>query len=234
MKKRDHILFLIARRIWRLFPRAPRVRFWVWWGNIFPYQKITYKGKVLSWGRDRTAAYELLFPTAPLGKTILDVGCHTGFYCFEAASRGAKYCLGIDMDERRIAKGRVLVLQEEISNIDLVAADVRQYEFQRPFDIVLCLNLLQHMGTIDRIDELLTHLHQVAIERLILIVPLTTAPKLAYEYAFRDNIPYVLLSEKYFRARYGENVQVLTLPSFCYGPNRAAVIVNKVVIPSGA
>jgi ubiquinone/menaquinone biosynthesis C-methylase UbiE len=229
MNQSTYPLVPFARQLWRFLPLSVRVRFWVWWGGVFPYQRMTYKGKVLTWGRDRTTAYRILFPTAPKGKTILDVGCHTGFYCFEAASQGAKYCLGIDIEQRRIAKGQALILKHGLSNIDLVAGDVGRHDFNRAFDIVLCLNLLQHMKTIDRVEELLTHLHRVAKERLILIVPFTTRPGLAYEYGIRDSIPYVLLSAEYFRAKYGESVQILDLPPDCYGPNRAAVSVEKSV-----
>lgn len=225
--KRGRLLLLFARRLWRLLPTPVRFRFWAWWGSIFPYQRITYKGRVLAWGRDRTATFVLLFPAAPVGESILDVGCHTGFYCFEAASRGAKYCLGIDIDRGRIAKGRALIKKERIRDIDLVAADVRQYDFYRPFDTVLCLNLLQHMTTIDKVEILLTRLDRVAQERLILIVPVTTTPHLVYEHALRDNIPYLLLSEEYFGRRYGSGIHVVHLPHSCYGPNRIAVTVTK-------
>jgi hypothetical protein len=232
-KKRQPGL-LFARKLWRLFFKSVRIRFWKWWGSIFPYQRLTYKGKILAWGRDRAATYRLLFPTAPFGKTILDVGCHRGFYCFQAASEGAKYCLGIDIDPGRIGKGQALIQQERIPNIDLVAADIHRYNFNCSYDITLCLNLLQHLKTIDRVEELLTRLHQVATERLILVVPLTTTPGLSYEYALCDNMPYVLLSKQFFQKKYGEGVHVLDLPPFDYGPNRAAVIINKEVTTSAS
>jgi len=114
-------LFKMARSLWRLLPQPCRYQFWIWWSNVLPYQKIVYRGKVLQWGRDRTRVYRAVFPRAPVGKTILDVGCHTGFYCFMAASEGAKYCLGIDHSVSRIEKGMALIAKEGITNIELTS-----------------------------------------------------------------------------------------------------------------
>src|SRR5215469_15807753 len=93
----EEVMFA-ARRLWRLIPAGVREGVWARFGYIVPYQKVIYQGRVLSRGTDRTETYDLLFPTPPTGKTVLDVGCHIGFYCFQACSDGARYCLGIDID----------------------------------------------------------------------------------------------------------------------------------------
>src|SRR5438552_2149855 len=40
------------------------------------------------------------------GRSVLDIGCNGGFYCFELARRGAARVLGIDSDERYSAQAR--------------------------------------------------------------------------------------------------------------------------------
>jgi cyclopropane fatty-acyl-phospholipid synthase-like methyltransferase len=187
-----------------------------------------YKGKVLARGYDRTLAYRVLFPSAPVGKTILDVGCHTGFYCLMAASEGAEYCMGIDVERSRIEKGRMLTKKENITNVELVAADIFKYEPPQRFDIVLCLNVLQHVGTLDRAEQLLNKLYSLAKAQLILIVPLPDTPTVTCEYALRGNVKYLLLSEGFFKNKFLEDcIRLVHLDSSCYGANRAAFVVSK-------
>jgi 2-polyprenyl-3-methyl-5-hydroxy-6-metoxy-1,4-benzoquinol methylase len=221
-------LFIFARRLWRMIPEQLRVRFWSRWGNVVPYQKMIYKGKVLAWGHDRTPAYRVIFPSAPTGKTILDVGCHTGFYCLMAASEGAEYCEGIDIEQRRINNARLLTKKVGITNVTFIAADIFEYEPARRFDVVLCLNLLQHMGTSDRANQLLDKLYSLAKTQLILIVPLPDAPMVTCEYAVRNKITYLLLSKEYFKNKYSKDCTLcLPLDPSYYGANRAAIIISK-------
>ena len=220
-------MYLFARHLWRLVPASIRLRFWRLRGLVFQYQQVSYRGKVLVRGVDRMGTYRIIFPDPPKGRTVLDVGCHIGFYCVQAASEGAQYCLGIDIDERRIRKGQHLVANEGISNVAFVAADVCRYGFDRHFDVVLCLNLLQHMKTIDVASELLYRLYDLTDEYLALIVPLTMVPQLAYEYAFRDDIPYLLFSITFFSSIYGRSARFVELPEWYYGPARLAIIITK-------
>ena len=215
-----------GKSAWRLLPSTLRKSVWDVWSRIQPYQRIAYRNKTLAWGKDRAAAYRFLFPEPPKGKTILDIGCHTGFYCFQASSEGAEFCLGIDIDRKRISKGRRLAVKEGIPNIQLIAADIRLYEIEKSFDILICLNVLQHMKDIESVDGLLDKLNKLVTERLMLIVPMTKKREISYEHELRGKVPYLLLSERYFYLKYRGNARVLPLPADCYGPGRALVIVD--------
>jgi SAM-dependent methyltransferase len=213
----------IARSMWRQLPVSFRARVWDVWSRVIPYQRLSYQGKTLAWGTDRTAAYRLLFPDPPTGKTILDVGCHVGFYCFQAASEGAAYCLGVDINGRRIAKARRIAARHRIPNVEFAESNIAQFAIGRRFDVVLCLNVLQHMKTVAEVDLVLARLEEAANDCVLLVVPITGRSGVAYEREVRGTVPYLLLSRDYFARRYADSFQFTPLPTSCYGPNRAIV-----------
>lgn len=200
----------------------------MWWGSVFPYQRIIYRNRVLAWGRDRRAAYRVVFPEPPIGKTVLDVGCHVGSYCFMAASEGAEFCLGIDIAPARVRKANRLACKERIQNVEFVAGDIFGCELSTTFDIVICLNLLHHTKTIERANLLIDKLYSVARERLTFIVALTSSPLATYECVTEDKVQYIYIAEKYFQSKYGRDcLQVIPIAPELYGPNRAAINVYK-------
>ncbi|MBV8070858.1 MAG: class I SAM-dependent methyltransferase [Acidobacteriaceae bacterium] len=220
--------FKIARYLWRRFPQPLRYRFWLWWGEVLPYQRIIYRGKVLRWGRDRTKAYRAVFPTAPAGESILDLGCHTGFYCFMAASEGAKHCLGIDHVASRIKEGMELAAREGIRNVELVAADVFDYHLPRTFDVVLCLNLLHHMRSIERAEALIEKVYGWSRERIVFIVLRPRNASATYEYVDEYGTRYLHFSAQYFRDKYGtDRIDESLLDPGCYGANRSIIVLEK-------
>jgi len=213
--------------MWRQLPVSFRARLWEVWSGVIPYQRLSYRGKLLAWGTDRTAAYRLLFTDPPAGKSILDVGCHVGFYCFQAASDGAAYCLGVDRDGRRIAKERRIATRHCIPNVEFAESNISEFQIGRRFDVVLCLNVLQHMKTVDEVDLVLSRLEEAAIDCVLLVVPFTGTTGVAYEREIRGKVPYLLLSRDYFSRRYSDRFRFTPLPTSCYGPNRAIVRISK-------
>ncbi len=220
--KSDAVLLPAARRIWRRLPRRFRAAMWTWLGDKIPYQRVVYKGRILARGRDRTGAYRIVFPGPPVRKTILDAGCHVGAYCFMAASEGAEFCVGIDLHRKRLEKARTLSRRAGARNIQFINADFLTVSLDRTFDVVLCLNLLHHMQTIERVDTLLRKLYALANERLVLIVPTCTDPGQPYECVIRDGIRQVLISVRYLQQMYGsERVEFRALDRRFYGPGKA-------------
>lgn len=219
-------IFRTARSVWHLLPRAMRSIGWRWWGRVFPYQSIIYEGRLVARGHDRTEAYRIVFPEPPAGKSILDIGCYSGFYCFMAASEGAKYCAGIDIDAAHLARGQAAKKRCKAENVDLFCADALTHVFSRSFDVVLCLNVLQHIRTIERVDQLLGRLYEIALLDLVIICPLTISSR--YEYTWREGVHYLLLSAEYFQTKFSsDGVSVRHLPAGLYGPDRILVNVAK-------
>lgn len=227
MRGRNYALIL-AERAWRAIPEPVLSSFRALRDQVVPYQKVTYKGRTLWWGRDRSQTYRTIFSEPPIGKSILDVGCHTGFYCFMAASEGAKYCLGIEISKKYAQRGQALIRKTGIQNFRLVNADIFGYDLKAGFDIVLCLNLLHHLQTFDQVETLIEKLWTLADERLVLMVPLLKDSPRPYEYVCEGNVKYVHFSQEYFRNRFGtRHVQVIPVTPESYGDHRIIVFVAK-------
>jgi len=72
----------------------------------FDYQKIFLPDGSATQGHDRTATAELIFGSDLKNKSVLDVGCSLGFFCFEAEKRGASRVVGIDVHPGSIEKAK--------------------------------------------------------------------------------------------------------------------------------
>ncbi len=76
------------------------------------------------------------------GKRIIDIGCNFGAFSFLAARRGAHHVLGVDIDDRIISGCRILQRLLGIENVDFLAADLRQLDKSRPFDLGMMIDFI--------------------------------------------------------------------------------------------
>ncbi|MCK9284211.1 MAG: bifunctional 2-polyprenyl-6-hydroxyphenol methylase/3-demethylubiquinol 3-O-methyltransferase UbiG [Rhodocyclaceae bacterium] len=83
--------------------------------------------------------------TALSGKSVLDVGCGGGLLSEGMAQRGAKVT-GIDLSDKALGVAR-LHLYESGLNVDYrqIAAEVLAVESPESYDIVTCLEMLEHV-----------------------------------------------------------------------------------------
>lgn len=84
------------------------------------------------------------------GKTVLDVGCGSGVYCFEAARRGAREVIGLDG-----APGMIAVAQRRVRELRLEAA-CRFVELNFPPDDAAAIPACDYvivMGVMDYIAD---------------------------------------------------------------------------------
>jgi SAM-dependent methyltransferase len=74
------------------------------------YQTIDLGGGLQTPGRydSRQRLADLDLPADLAGRSVLDVGCNSGMYCFECKRRGAGRVVGIDLNRRRLAQARAL------------------------------------------------------------------------------------------------------------------------------
>jgi len=130
----------------------------------FYYQNIELPYGLSTGGTDRSPTARAIFPDDMAGKTVLDLGCKFGFFCFEALRRGAKRAIGVDVDPFSLERARrvadCLGLPARFEQFDIEQDPIRER-----FDYVLCLNLLHHMRNPLTVLE---RLAAVTDERLIL------------------------------------------------------------------
>lgn len=76
------------------------------------------------------------------GKTLLDVGCGTGYACNLALQHGSSRVLGLDISENMIAKAQNLI---QNSKADFrVIHDSQPFITDEKFDIAICALVLAH------------------------------------------------------------------------------------------
>ena len=85
------------------------------------------------------------------GKEVLDMGCGTSILAILARMRGAKHCVGIDVDEWCVKNSRENIALNHLDGIDVELGDASSLEGKGPFDLVIAninlgilLNDLKH------------------------------------------------------------------------------------------
>lgn len=110
----------------------------------FTYQNVPLPHGLRTGGTDRSGTADLAFPADMVGKSVLDIGCMYGFFCFEAESRGASRVVGADVDPENVLKCRLLA-DCKGSPAEFLRLDIETDAIQGEFDYVLCLNVLHHL-----------------------------------------------------------------------------------------
>jgi 2-polyprenyl-3-methyl-5-hydroxy-6-metoxy-1,4-benzoquinol methylase len=83
---------------------------------------------------------------ADLGSaTVLDIGCNTGFFSLDIATRGAKHVDGIDLRATNIAQAQFLADYYGIENVTFATSDADDLGDERRWDVVLNLGVLYHV-----------------------------------------------------------------------------------------
>src|SRR6266850_7885161 len=93
--------------------------------------------------------WEVIEPLLPdvTGKTVLDIGCSSGFFSLKMKELGASYVLGVDAGEQQKAIAQAQFAAEMLGlDVDfriLSVYDLR--EIGREFDVVLFMGVLYHL-----------------------------------------------------------------------------------------
>jgi SAM-dependent methyltransferase len=121
------------------------------------YQTIDLGDGLATPGRydSRQRLADLALPADLAGRSVLDVGCNSGMYCFECKRRNAGRVVGIDLNRRRLAQARAL---NEYLGLDVVFHEMplgRAHELGS-FDVVFCF------AVVTEIPDLLGSLGELA------------------------------------------------------------------------
>ncbi len=108
------------------------------------YQDVKLPFGLSTGGTDRAETARAIIPSDMKGKSVFDLGCMYGFFCFEAEEAGAQRILGVDIEAVNVETCRIL------GDIRGSKAEFRQMDIEidampGQFDYVLCLNVLHHM-----------------------------------------------------------------------------------------
>lgn len=71
------------------------------------------------------------------GKEVLDMGCGTSILAILARMRGARHCVGIDVDEWCVKNSRENIALNHLDGIDVELGDAASLAGQGPFDLVI-------------------------------------------------------------------------------------------------
>jgi 2-polyprenyl-6-hydroxyphenyl methylase / 3-demethylubiquinone-9 3-methyltransferase len=81
------------------------------------------------------------------GKRVLDIGCGGGILAESMARRGAAQVLGIDLATKPLKVAQLHALDAGIANLDYreIAAEALAAECPAAFDLVTCMEMLEHV-----------------------------------------------------------------------------------------
>lgn len=88
-------------------------------------------------------------------KTVLDVGSSDGFYSIGCAQMGARSVLGIEIDELRVKRAKLMKEVLEVDNVEFINKSLYDFKNEK-FDVVMGLGLLH------RIPDMVTFLQQAS------------------------------------------------------------------------
>jgi SAM-dependent methyltransferase len=78
------------------------------------------------------------------GKSVLDLGCATGYFSFKAIQAGASYVLGVDHDVKAIKVCRAAVEAFQVKGAEFLCKTA--YVPDEPFDVAFVLSVLNWTG----------------------------------------------------------------------------------------
>ncbi len=115
-----------------------------WFHNVALSDSIGTQPETPEYPTNRWNVIAPYIPADLSGKTVLDIGCNSGFFSLEMKRRGAKRVVGIDIMPHILAQARftshwfdlpIEVLQWDVYNVDALGS----------FDIVVFLGVLYHL-----------------------------------------------------------------------------------------
>lgn len=109
------------------------------------YTPVIWKDKILYDGiRRHDANQHIRLDVIDVeGKTVVDLGCNNGYFCFRLIQKGAKYCIGIDSDSKVLKAANIIQRYNEITKVRFYVSDL--YIVDKAAirsDVVLLLSLM--------------------------------------------------------------------------------------------
>jgi len=112
------------------------------------YQTIHLKNNLITPGKLNTDSRISWFNDFNFtNKSVLDIGCNSGQYCFYAKKSGANYVKGVDIDKKRIHQAQMLALNEDL-DVEFDVAGIEQVSGLGKFDIIICIAVVTEVENV--------------------------------------------------------------------------------------
>lgn len=106
--------------------------------------------------RARWAAICGFFPDMVMGKTVLDIGAHQGFFCFKALEHGATAVIGIESNENFYRPLADALTISPVSKLEWIKAQWPTTDHRA--DVVILLSTIHHLYPAMQLSEIVTTL----------------------------------------------------------------------------
>lgn len=114
------------------------------------------------------------------GRRVLDLGCNAGWWSLQAIDAGVDFVLGVDIRQMHIDQANLVFEAKDIDSTRyrFEQGDVFTHDFGDPFDVVLCLGLMEHVA---KPVELLERIAATGAELLVIDTALSGARSSCFE-----------------------------------------------------
>lgn len=110
------------------------------------YQRIQLSNGLLTPGKvDCKQRLSFLESAEISGRSVLDIGCNSGYYCLWAKKDGASRVVGVDIDEDRLQQARILAEIESLE-IEYCIKPIAEISELGRFDTVFCFAVLTEIS----------------------------------------------------------------------------------------
>src|SRR6266853_2620809 len=111
---------------------------------------------------EMTSAFHKYYPNGLDGKSVLDVACNSGGYCFLAHTLGAKRAVGVEVRQHWIDQAELIrsVKFPSSSNVEFRREDIKHYlkAAEDSFDLTIFKGIFYHLpdpiGVLDRLCDM--------------------------------------------------------------------------------
>lgn len=80
------------------------------------------------------------------GKSVLDVGCGTGRFCFPLVEMGAGKAVGVDFADAMIDEANEMAAEKKLADhCHFECADIMEFQADEPFDYVIAVGLFDYV-----------------------------------------------------------------------------------------